>query len=184
MRTSSTSCKRCDHTLKRYSGTTRSVSLGRDVLMLPNRSRPTRELRPPATEDEVFGPSDDPRPHRVEWRTLWTAARDGIDLFLRQHHHHPSRSESINKTDFDVARHPLRAWANHVLNSKWERRAVKTRVRGYVPLDNNGIAEELWLLRYELPGPEIERGLLEEFVPWEQRKEIDQQDRDLPELKS
>ena len=41
-----------------------------------NRSRPARELRPSATADEVFGPSDDPRPHCVEWRTLWTAARE------------------------------------------------------------------------------------------------------------
>ena len=143
MRTSSTSCKQCNHTSKRYAGTIRSVSLGRDVLTLPNRSRPTRELRLPATEDEVFGLSDDPRPHCVEWRTLWTAARVGISLFLRGHYRRPSQSESINRTDFDVARHPLRAWANHVLNSKWERRAVKSRVRGYVPLDNDGIAEEL-----------------------------------------
>ena len=71
-----------------------------------------------------------------------------------------------------------------MLNSKWERRAVKTIVRGYVPLDNDDIAEELWFLRYELPGPENERGLLEEFVPWKQRKEIYRQDRNLPELKS
>ena len=48
----------------------RSVSLGRDILMLPNRSRPTGELRSSATGDKVFGPSDNPRPHCVEWRTL------------------------------------------------------------------------------------------------------------------
>ena len=78
----------------------------------------------------------------------------------------------------------IRAWANHVLNSKWERRAARTRVRGYVPLDNDDIAKELWFLRYKLPGPENERGLLEEFVPWEQRKKIYRQDRDLPELMS
>ena len=71
-----------------------------------------------------------------------------------------------------------------MLNSKWERRAVRTRVRGYVPLDNDDIAEKLWFLRYELPGPGNERDLLEEFVPWEQCKEIYRQDRDLPELKS
>ena len=53
---------------------------------------------------------------------------------------------------------------------------------GYVSLDNDGIAEELWFLRHELPGPENKRDLLEEFVPWEQRKEIYLQDRDLPEL--
>ena len=46
--------------------------------MLSNRSRPTRELCPMTAGDKVFGLSDDPRPHHVEWRMLWTAARDGI----------------------------------------------------------------------------------------------------------